>query len=63
MDNYVSLKAIPDRELLKTLWGAGEQGAGEKGEIVIVARQNYLTSRNKCTFQYIFYLEKAFTIL
>ena len=27
-----ALKAIPDNELLKTLWGAGEQGAGSRGE-------------------------------
>ncbi len=33
-----ALKAIPDNELLKTLWGAGEQG-----ERVIVGRQNYLS--------------------
>ncbi|WP_293144442.1 hypothetical protein [Okeania sp. SIO3I5] len=33
MDNYLSLKAIPYKELLKPLWEGGEDGeGGEEGE-------------------------------
>ncbi|NET13511.1 MULTISPECIES: hypothetical protein [Okeania] len=42
------------------MWGAGEQGAGEKGERIIVDRKNYLSYQKKCTFSYTFSLTKTF---
>ena len=52
MDNYLWLKPslIEYKEILFLLCrGAGEQGAREKGERIIVNRKNYLSYQKKCT--------------